>query len=81
MENSNFEQSNEPPQIKSPVKTEQNHTEQLGDIIGGSSTRQYLNDKVTPTLLRGMRQIAIDKPANPLKALGEYLIAESERQQ
>lgn len=81
MDSSSQEQSNVPPQIKSPVKAEPNHTEHLGDIIGGSSTRKYLNDKVTPTLLRGMRQIAIDKPANPLKALGEYLIAESERQQ
>lgn len=72
---------NSTPPVNLPVKTEQNETNHLGDIVGGSSTRQYLNDKVTPTLLRGMRQIAIDKPANPLKALGEYLIAESERQQ
>ncbi|KAG0656666.1 COMPASS (complex proteins associated with Set1p) component [Monosporozyma unispora] len=62
---------NSTPPVNLPVKTEQNETNHLGDIVGGSYTRQYLNDKVTPTLLRGMRQIAIDKPANPLKALGE----------
>lgn len=48
------------------------------ETIGGSSTRKYLNQFVTPTLLKGMRIIAKDKPENPLKTLGEYLIRESE---
>lgn len=70
--------------LSSPVKEESEvgpdkKPASLGDIVGGSSTRQYLNDKVTPTLLRGMRQIAVEKPRNPLKALGEFLIAESEK--
>ncbi|KAK5778450.1 Sdc1p PWA37_000295 [Arxiozyma heterogenica] len=52
----------------------------LGDIGGGSYTRRYLNDKVTPVLLEGMRRIAVEKPDNPLRVLGEYLIAESEKQ-
>lgn len=52
----------------------------LGDIVGGSYTRRYLNDKVTPVLLEGMRRIAVEKPTDPLRVLGEYLIAESKKQ-
>ncbi|CCK69705.1 Sdc1p KNAG_0C06080 [Huiozyma naganishii CBS 8797] len=45
--------------------------------VGGSSTRKYLNEEVTPALLRGMRLIAVEQPENPLKRLGEYLIEQS----
>lgn len=50
----------------------------LSETIGGSQTRRYLNKNVTPFLLNGMRQIAIDKPDDPLRVLGEYLIQQSD---
>ncbi|KAG5368554.1 COMPASS component SDC1 [Yarrowia sp. E02] len=40
----------------------------------GAPTRLWLNKEVTPALLAGMRQIAKDKPEDPVKALGEFLI-------
>ncbi|KAH7252104.1 hypothetical protein BKA59DRAFT_510210 [Fusarium tricinctum] len=43
----------------------------------GDSTRRYLNTKVTGTLLEGMKQLAKDKPSDPLRVLGEYLIQKS----
>ncbi|ODV89944.1 hypothetical protein CANCADRAFT_1675 [Tortispora caseinolytica NRRL Y-17796] len=45
---------------------------------GGAPVRRYLNAKVTPVLLEGMRKIAREQPENPLRSLGEYLIARSE---
>ncbi|CAG61468.1 uncharacterized protein GVI51_K06369 [Nakaseomyces glabratus] len=50
----------------------------LVETIGGSQTRRYLNDKVTPVLLEGMRKIAVEQPADPLRVLGEYLIERSD---
>ncbi|KAM5376967.1 hypothetical protein ACJZ2D_005169 [Fusarium nematophilum] len=43
----------------------------------GDSTRRYLNTKVTGVLLEGMKQLAKDKPSDPLRVLGEYLIQKS----
>ncbi|KAH6898399.1 hypothetical protein B0T10DRAFT_453733 [Thelonectria olida] len=43
----------------------------------GDSTRRYLNTKVTAVLLEGMKQLAKDKPSDPLRVLGEYLIQKS----
>ncbi|OAA42580.1 Dpy-30 motif protein [Metarhizium rileyi] len=43
----------------------------------GDSTRRYLNTKVTGVLLEGMKQLAKDQPADPLRFLGEYLIQRS----
>ncbi|CCF60607.1 hypothetical protein KAFR_0K02510 [Kazachstania africana CBS 2517] len=51
----------------------------IADVVGGSQTRRYLNDKVTPYLLDGMRLIAVEQPEDPLKRLGEYLIEQSEK--
>lgn len=47
--------------------------------IGGSTTRKYLNANVTQVLLEGMRLIAVQKPKDPLRVLGEYLIAHSDQ--
>lgn len=47
--------------------------------IGGSTTRRYLNEKVTRHLLEGMKLIAREKPDDPLRVLGEYLINASEQ--
>ncbi|KAJ5176511.1 uncharacterized protein N7482_002388 [Penicillium canariense] len=44
---------------------------------GGAPARVYLNDKIVPHLLEGMKSIARDQPANPLRALGEFLIQKS----
>lgn len=49
----------------------------LAETIGGSQTRKYLNKHVTPTLLEGMRLVAKNKPEDPLRYLGEYLIQAS----
>ncbi|KAH8602519.1 hypothetical protein B0O99DRAFT_531481 [Bisporella sp. PMI_857] len=43
----------------------------------GAPTRQYLNTKVTGVLLEGMKQLAKEKPKDPLRALGEYLLQKS----
>ncbi|AGO11104.1 AaceriAFR374Cp [[Ashbya] aceris (nom. inval.)] len=51
----------------------------ITETVGGTATRRYLNEHVTGVLLQGMRQIAVEKPADPLRALGEFLLAESER--
>ncbi|CAI4059400.1 Sdc1p SKDI_04G6720 [Saccharomyces kudriavzevii IFO 1802] len=49
----------------------------LAATVGGSQTRRYLNAKVTPHLLAGMRLIAVEQPDDPLRVLGEYLIEQS----
>ena len=43
----------------------------------GAPARQYLNEKVTGVLLEGMKRLALDKPEDPLRVLGEFLIAKS----
>lgn len=50
----------------------------LSETVGGSQTRRYLNETVVPHLLDGMRLIAKEKPDDPLRVLGEYLISKSE---
>ncbi|KAK0392775.1 hypothetical protein NLU13_2270 [Sarocladium strictum] len=43
----------------------------------GDPTRRYLNTKVTGVLLEGMKQLAKDKPNDPLRVLGEFLLQKS----
>ncbi|KAI1749363.1 hypothetical protein F4782DRAFT_513484 [Xylaria castorea] len=43
----------------------------------GAPVRQYLNSKITPHLLDGMKHIAKNQPKDPLRILGEYLIERS----
>ncbi|KAI9838436.1 MAG: hypothetical protein M1837_002491 [Sclerophora amabilis] len=43
----------------------------------GAPFRRYLNTKVTPTLLEGMKQLALEQPKDPLKYLGDYLLQRS----
>ncbi|KHJ35621.1 putative dpy-30 domain-containing protein [Erysiphe necator] len=45
--------------------------------LHGAPTRRYLNENVTGVLLEGMKIIVRERPPNPLKALGEYLIKRS----
>lgn len=59
-----------------PIKQESASTSSLPNPAEnyGAPTRLWLNKEVTPALLAGMRQIAKDKPEDPVKALGEFLI-------
>ncbi|RDA84207.1 hypothetical protein CP532_0281 [Ophiocordyceps camponoti-leonardi (nom. inval.)] len=43
----------------------------------GDPIRRYLNTKVTAVLLEGMKQLAKDRPQDPLRVLGEFLIQKS----
>lgn len=45
--------------------------------VGGADVRRYLNHEITPILLAGMREVARQRPTDPLRTLGEYLIAHS----
>ncbi|KAI1382272.1 hypothetical protein F4677DRAFT_401455 [Hypoxylon crocopeplum] len=40
----------------------------------GAPIRQYLNGRVTGPLMEGMKLIAKERPKDPLRVLGEYLI-------
>jgi len=44
----------------------------------GSPARVYLNTKVTPHLLEGVRYLAVHEPEKPLEWLAEYLKKKSE---
>ncbi|KAL9093758.1 MAG: hypothetical protein Q9159_000059 [Coniocarpon cinnabarinum] len=43
----------------------------------GSPTRRYINQKVTPALLEGMKILAVREPERPLEWLGEFLLRRS----
>ncbi|KAG5303026.1 hypothetical protein I7I50_02460 [Histoplasma capsulatum G186AR] len=45
--------------------------------LGGAPARVYLNEKIVPYLLEGMKTLAKEQPSKPLRALGEYLIQKS----
>lgn len=45
------------------------------EMVGGSSVRQYLNQHLTLHLLAGLKEVGRAKPEDPLRWLGEYLIA------
>ncbi|KAL4792796.1 hypothetical protein BDV19DRAFT_391764 [Aspergillus venezuelensis] len=44
---------------------------------GGAPARVYMNEKIVPYLLEGMKSVTREQPANPLRVLGEYLIQKS----
>ncbi|EPS34208.1 Set1 complex component sdc1 [Penicillium oxalicum] len=44
---------------------------------GGAPARVYLNEKIVPYLLEGMKTVTRDQPPNPLQVLGEFLIQKS----
>ncbi|KAH8700778.1 putative COMPASS complex subunit Sdc1 [Talaromyces proteolyticus] len=52
-------------------------TTSLPTVAGGAPARLYMNEKIVPYLLEGMKRIAQDQPPNPLKVLGEFLIQKS----
>ncbi|KAL4865648.1 hypothetical protein BDV12DRAFT_174292 [Aspergillus spectabilis] len=44
---------------------------------GGAPARVYMNEKIVPYLLEGMKSVTREQPQNPLRVLGEYLIQKS----
>ncbi|KAJ5745595.1 hypothetical protein N7520_010777 [Penicillium odoratum] len=44
---------------------------------GGAPAREYMNEKIVPYLLEGMKAVTKDQPSNPLRVLGEFLIQKS----
>lgn len=49
------------------------------EIVGGSSVRQYLNQHVSQHLLEGLKKLSSEKPEDPLRWLGKYLLEEADR--
>ncbi|KAI5967897.1 SDC1 [Candida margitis] len=52
----------------------------LHEIVGGSSIRRYLNKHLTQHLLDGLKEVGQVKPEDPLRHLGEFLIARSDKE-
>lgn len=50
------------------------------EIVGGSSIRRYLNQHLTKYVLEGLKQVADEKPQDPLIFLGEFLIKKGKEQ-
>ncbi|PHH54630.1 COMPASS component SDC1 [Ceratocystis fimbriata CBS 114723] len=48
-----------------------------GADADSESVRKYLNTKVTGVLMEGMKKIGTEKPKDPLRVLGEFLIERS----
>ncbi|KAL3451696.1 hypothetical protein BJX65DRAFT_223544 [Aspergillus insuetus] len=44
---------------------------------GGAPARVYMNEKIVPYLLEGMKNVTKEQPSNPLRVLGEFLIQKS----
>lgn len=67
------------PKTISEDKQEPTHGNELPvhEVVGGSSVRQYLNKHLTQHLLDGLRDVSKNKPEDPLKYLGEFLIQRS----
>lgn len=52
-------------------------TAPMCEIVGGSSVRQYLNKNLTEPLLEGLRIVGREKPEDPLRWLGQFLLDKS----
>ncbi|CUM50238.1 uncharacterized protein AC631_00139 [Debaryomyces fabryi] len=67
------------PKTISEDKQDPNHGNELPvhEVVGGSSVRQYLNKHLTQHLLEALRDVSKNKPEDPLKYLGEFLIQRS----
>lgn len=63
-----------------PMPTHQAETKEppFHEVVGGSSVRQYLNKHFTQYLLEALNDISKQKPQDPLRELGEYLIRKSD---
>lgn len=47
------------------------------EVVGGSSLRRYLNKTLTQHLLDGVREVSREKPEDPVRWLGDFLIERS----
>lgn len=65
---------------KTPEITTKNEPP-VHEMVGGSSVRQYLNKHLTEHILEGLKQVSRDKPEDPLRELGEFLILRSKQLQ
>lgn len=54
-------------------------TEPVHEIVGGSTIRKYLNQHLSHHLLDGLRQLGYEKPEDPVRWLGEFLIERSKQ--
>lgn len=64
--------------VEEPEQQIPNHTEPpVHEMVGGSSVRRYLNQHLTQHLLEGLKRVSANKPADPLRELGEFLIQRS----
>lgn len=79
VENGGSSSQTKRPKTISEDKQEPNHGNELPvhEVVGGSSVRQYLNRHLTQHLLEGLRDVSKNKPEDPLKYLGEFLIQRS----
>ncbi|KAL1977083.1 hypothetical protein VTN31DRAFT_3365 [Thermomyces dupontii] len=64
------------PQVGEQQQTSQQQQQQTL-VAGGAPARVYMNEKIVPYLLEGMKAVAKEQPSNPLRVLGEFLIQKS----
>ncbi|CAD1811783.1 Dpy-30 motif family protein [Candida parapsilosis] len=67
-------------QVKQEPRFPDSNLPPLHEIVGGSSIRRYLNKHLTQHLLDGLKEVGMVKPDDPLKYLGEFLIARSDEE-
>lgn len=67
------------PEVKSEV-ADNGTRSPVHEIVGDTSVRQFLNKHFTAHLLTGLKLASKEKPEDPLKWLGEYLISKSEEE-
>ena len=67
-----------------PIKKQRASTENTNDsdspvyeVVGGSTLRRYLNKNLTQHLLDGVREVSKEKPEDPVRWLGNFLIERS----
>ncbi|MCJ1328852.1 hypothetical protein MMC10_005529 [Thelotrema lepadinum] len=66
-----------------PTRNNAADTPSLGSVMPtqatphGAPTRRYMNEKITRHLLEGMKRVAIERPRQPLRFLGEFLLERS----
>lgn len=66
--------------VSEEPKEEYESSEPVHEAVGGSSVRKYLNKTLTVHLLDGLKEVGKQKPEDPLKWLGEFLIERSKAQ-
>lgn len=69
------------PTTESPGRARSETTEPTQEYVGGSSVRRYLNENLTLELLAGLREVANEKPKDPLRWLGEYLVKRADEKE